>query len=128
MTGWRKRQIGEHMTKDEALRLALEALEMYELETNSEFQRKAITAIKEALAHPPQPAPLTGYIKKIQDLILERDKWKDAAQRTWVGLTDDEAEDIWEDYQFNDRPSEVSFANRMNLIQAIEAKLKEKNT
>ena len=39
------------MTKDEALRMALDALEMYELETNSEFQRKAITAIKKALAH-----------------------------------------------------------------------------
>jgi hypothetical protein len=26
MTGWRKRQISEHMTKDEALKLALEAL------------------------------------------------------------------------------------------------------
>jgi hypothetical protein len=37
------------MNKDTALRLALEALEMYELETNSEFQRKAITAIKAAL-------------------------------------------------------------------------------
>ena len=39
------------MTKDKALRMALEALEMYELETNSEFQRKAIIAIKKALAH-----------------------------------------------------------------------------
>jgi len=48
-------------------------------------------------------------------------------QRTWVGLTDEEAEAIWEDHQFNGRPSEVSFANRMNLMQAIEAKLKEKN-
>jgi hypothetical protein len=48
-------------------------------------------------------------------------------QRPWVGLTNEEAEDIWEDHQFNDRPSEVSFANRMNLIQAIEAKLKELN-
>lgn len=51
-----------------------------------------------------------------------------APQRTWVGLTDEEAEAIWEDHQFNGRPSEVSFANRMNLMQAIESKLKEKNT
>jgi hypothetical protein len=43
------------MTKDEALRLALEALEMYELETNSEFQRKAITAIKAALEAKDEP-------------------------------------------------------------------------
>jgi len=45
------------MTKDKALRMALEALEMYELETNSEFQRKAITAIKKALAQP-EPEPV----------------------------------------------------------------------
>jgi len=40
------------MKEREALKLALEALEMYVLETNSEFQREAITAIKEALAQP----------------------------------------------------------------------------
>jgi len=48
------------MTKDEALRLALDALEMYELETNSEFQRKAITAIKKALAQPKQEFVIDG--------------------------------------------------------------------
>jgi hypothetical protein len=42
------------MTDKEALKLELEALEMYELETNSEFQRKAITVIKKALAQPEQ--------------------------------------------------------------------------
>ena len=42
------------MTK-EALRIALEALEMYELETNSEFQRNAITAIKAALEAKDEP-------------------------------------------------------------------------
>ena len=36
----------------------------------------------EQWGNPPaaQPAP-AGYIKKIEDLIIQRDKWKDAAQR-----------------------------------------------
>jgi len=55
------------MSKDKALRMALDALEMYELETNSEFQSKAITAIKKALAQP---------------------------HSEWVGLTDEEIDQI----------------------------------
>jgi hypothetical protein len=45
-------------------------------------------------------------------------------------LTDEQLEIIWENHQFNGRPSEVSFANRMNLMRAIEAAhgIKEKNT
>jgi hypothetical protein len=45
-------------------------------------------------------------------------------------LTDEQLEVIWENHQFNSRPSEVSFANRMNLMRAIEAAhgIKEKNT
>jgi uncharacterized protein (DUF2126 family) len=42
-----------------------------------------------------------------------------AAQRQWVGLTDDERVDLW-------KATETD--NRMVLIDAIEAKLKEKNT
>ena len=41
------------------------------------------------------------------------------AQRTWVGLTDEERVDLW-------RATETD--NQMVLIEAIEAKLKEKNT
>jgi len=37
----------------EAMKLALEALEMYLLETNSQFQRSAVTALREALAEQP---------------------------------------------------------------------------
>lgn len=49
------------------------------------------------------------------------------AQREFVGLTDEEREDIWDSHSFSVRPSGVNFANRIYLIQAIEAKLKEKN-
>jgi hypothetical protein len=58
------------MTKDEALRMALEALEMYELETNSEFQRKAITAIKEALS---QPEPVQVSPLEFVTMVMEKE-------------------------------------------------------
>ena len=96
------------MTKDEALRLALEALEMYELETNSEFQRKAITAIKAALEAKDEPVAWRtfdgegGYDYRIyennEDYANDWDKrnpkhkgWVEPLyttppQRTWVGL------------------------------------------
>jgi len=91
MTGWRKRQIGEHMTKDETLKLALEALETAEIDGNCEYGATEI--IRKALAQP--------------------------EQRPWVGLTEEEAEDIWR-----------SCAMRMptEFAKALEAKLKEKNT
>jgi len=41
-------------------------------------------------------------------------------QRTWVGLTDEEIDDLWE--------STASYYNTHDFARAIEAKLKEKNT
>ena len=57
---------GGGMTKDKALDLALEALEMYLLETNSDFQRKAVRAIKQALAEPVQEPAITAKHKENQ--------------------------------------------------------------
>ena len=69
------------MTKDEALKLALEAFGEIEWSNNSQWQsdraKVAITAIKEALAHPQQEAiyginpddwkDLTDAVKKVRD-------------------------------------------------------------
>ena len=69
------------MTKDEALKQALEALGEIEWSNNSQWQsdraKVAITAIKEALAHPQQEAiygmnpddwkDLTDAVKKVRD-------------------------------------------------------------
>ena len=88
------------MTKDEALKLALEALEsdyafewpaMRRPERSEKKRLDALTAIKEALAQPPLPV-----------------------QREWVGLTD-------EDYEI--KVSE-EWKNGMSYA---ENKLKEKN-
>jgi hypothetical protein len=86
------------MTKEEALKLALEAMEA---ETNPSWDCNsyhpkiwnAITTIKEALAQPPQ--------------------------RTWVGLTDEE---ICMFSMWLDSKSDAT------VFTAIEARLKELNT
>jgi len=130
------------MTKDEALNLALEALEWEESQTAypSRMMTNAITAIKQALA---QPAPVQEpVVWRWSESKGERwfgwttdwshhDKAKlmafpieyayttpPAAKRQWVGLTEDEREQHRDDWRSNIHDKE---------FRAIEAKLKEKN-
>ena len=150
------------MTKDEALKLALQALEAnqpinYCMNNNGEkfpmmqedpfrFERniKAITAIREALAQPEQIVPSAnsnthqpeqepfGYFR--YDLRL--DAWVQnragitgtpfyttPPQRTWVGLTAMDIEEIGKPYQEKDR----SIRAWGLFACAVEEKLKEKN-
>ena len=94
------------MTKDEALKLALEALEY---RGGSTWLKRgiAVEAIKEALAHP-VTSELLGNPKQLAQ----------PEQREWVGLTRREVEWCFDD------------ANGSDVVAAknIEAKLKEKNT
>ena len=95
------------MTKDEALKLALEALEADPLEMVADvdghmvfLKDKAITAVKEALAQPenePVAWISTGPARMIHwtaDKPAYCDDWvplyTTPTQRTWVGLTEDE--------------------------------------
>jgi len=131
------------MTKDEALKLALEALEAnhflihgsetkgglafcmdgyysscFDIDSNDKQTNEAITAIKEALA---QPAP---WEKFCDSNCVWTDHHPDCklAQRTWVGLTPDELNAIfdgmktWSSFQITD------------VYFAIEAKLRSKNS
>ena len=78
--------------KEEALKLALEALERYQVK-RQDFDRFAdeITAIKQALA-------LDKKAENARELGLdyepttEKSSVVQPAQRTWVGLTDEEIE------------------------------------
>jgi len=116
------------MTKDEALRLALEALE-YRGTDSWRKRQPAITAIKAALEAKDEPVAcvIDG------DLYFHHEiDWEDLAyqghgiellyttppQRTWVGLTD---EDIEEEFGFIDELLR-------DCVQRTEAKLKDKNT
>jgi hypothetical protein len=76
------------------------------------------------LVHHTQPTSLNGYIKKIEDLIQERDTWKAAAQRPWVALTEEEIDDIfWQHESRTEHQVPIYPYER-----AIEAKLKDKNS
>ena len=139
------------MTKDEALRLALEALEgvlddspkvldasisggLYEVVQC----RDAITAIKAALEAKDEPV---AYIYEFwadrghKGLSFEKERSADNTplyttpppvaephKRTWVGLTDDEIVLIVAECAASHQHTDIHFA------RAIEAKLKEKNT
>jgi len=128
------------MTKDEALKMAAEALErsvatcfdQYShqqlMSHPNHFINQAITAIKEALAQPEQQAepPEWPLIKNILDeygldAIAFVAEWK-AAQRPWVGLTDDEIRALaswW--------PSYDQMPALMVLAKKIQENLKERN-
>ena len=122
------------MTKDEALKMALEALEADPLEMVADvdghmvfLKDKAITVIKESLAQPERDYErgfIDGMQKQMQSSV---DKAVNAMtqptyyipnkdERTWVGLTAKEKHEI--------RYSHMTSAE---FIDFIEAKLKEKN-
>ena len=96
------------MTKDEALQMCLEYIE-----TNAHERRCVRWAIKDALTQ-----PTSGYAKKIQELIQERDALRALAQpeRPWVGLTDGEL------FEIMDKAN-----TRYQAVQMTQAKLRELN-
>jgi hypothetical protein len=98
--------------KDEALRLALEALEgMYipNFTMDDSPINNAITAIKQALEQPEPVECMCGICK--------------LGKREWQGLTDEEIKQIEETTTCEGNESWLR-----NLTRNIEAKLREKNT
>jgi hypothetical protein len=90
------------MTKDEALKLALKALETAEIDGNCEYGATEI--IRKALAQPEHIGFMDSKLNPIQ--------------RTWVGLTKMELI----------KCGVLPYGMTYKLYEAIEAKLKEKNT
>ena len=117
------------MTKDEALKLALEALEVANSCVDGYYIPKgkthlpeielAITAIKEALAN----EALDKMAENARELGLDYEP----AQRTWAGLTDGEVDKMILLMGF---PPDWITENAIvkNIVRNLEAKLKEKNT
>ena len=125
------------MTQDEALKLALEALEgFYEYGYDRRECFEHITAIKEALAQPEQepvarvidngtPEGATEWIpftNRVEPLKTGDLLYTTPPQRPWVGLTNNELQPIADEYR-------ILFGSWVeDFARAIEAKLKEKNT
>ena len=119
------------MTKDEALKLALEALEFVNQTGDTQtfdmcYADKAITAIKKSLAQPYQE-PVKDWIASHNDICALLRQAHDALaltsyppQREFVGLTYEEETEL---IRLAHNHAGIRF-----YIQAAEAKLKDKNT
>ena len=132
------------MTKDEALKLALSALnevrqETFRLMKDSQtlYSEKkvweAIYTIKKVLAQQEQEPVACKRCKQLEEqaydllgeLKVANIKLSMQPQRTWVGLTDEE---IWETVsRIVTSDSDVNPYAKLADARAIEAKLKEKN-
>ena len=110
------------MAEREALNMALQALETLMIERGSIYD-KAITAIKESLAQPEQHQDWCASLTRMFMSMPPKPAPCNCKppQRTWVGLTDEEINDMF---------SEALKENKLvaYVAKAIEAKLKEKNT
>jgi hypothetical protein len=124
------------MIKDEALRLALEALTNAYWPTDSDLLPahnikecgEAITAIKAALEAKDEPV---AWVNQERNTITWDKLYPDMdalyttpPQRTWVGLTDEEIAIVEDEYIVDYR---IPAGSAWNFAKAIEAKLKEKN-
>ena len=119
------------MTEREALKLALEALDLAIAANTFDLERihAAIIAVKEALAQSEQePVAHVSSVQSGSPLMCGLSEWERQGlvslyttppQRTWVGLTDEQKLALCKQF-----PDHLTF----NAIHAIEAKLKEKNT
>ena len=124
---------GTSMTKDEALKMALEYVELVPDDRyNAEhIDREAlITAIKEALAQPEQE-PVAFASHGVVNWIADKQFQHEAdlyttPQRTWVGLTEDDKVLIKHDANFNQFMTAGEYADRVQ--QLTEARLKDLNT
>jgi hypothetical protein len=105
----------------EAMKLALEALGLLVEERSSEAMDdgyKAIKALEEALAKQEQGEPVAWGVH--DQISLNKTLAENSQQRTWVGLTDEEQTRL-----FTDWDEDKGWGP---FIEAIESKLKEKNT
>jgi hypothetical protein len=123
------------MTKDEALKLALERAANYidALGGDSRKYRQALaehvfTALRDRLAQPEQEP--VAYLcenavghkyfrwKKPSSTYTPIALYTTPPQRTWTKLTDEEVGDL----------SDFAYTNDEEFVRNVEAKLKEKNT
>jgi hypothetical protein len=128
----------------EALKLALEALERYGNRHRATYLLdgawdaeitlgdKAIAAIKEALAQEQEPVATlavrwhdpvgkVAYVLEVNLPVGIHKLYTSTPQRTWVGLTNQEIDSYFEDHGYS--TSEYYYP----VIKDIEARLKERN-
>ena len=112
------------MTKDEALRLALEALKTIDEAMPFPVAKLAIKECTAALEAKNEPVAWNTGIPSLHPKMKEGETISveyvelTPPQRTWVGLTKNEVETL----------SYIAEGNTWIAVELAEAKLKEKNT
>lgn len=117
------------MTKDKALKMAIEAIEFDGVRDSEDYwlmMDKVRTACKEALAQPAKE-----IVRKVFDIdnfdSASLDRIKFTSPQQWQGLSDDEII-IIQDNSWIIHSAEHKEFNTFKFASAIEAKLKELNT
>jgi hypothetical protein len=109
------------MTKDEALKLALDDLiAEYHMETSA-FAKRVDEIFKQARSAPVQDIGVEQDERVFARIEARKNRdaaHKETAQRSWIGLTDEE---VFETHKQVDSMQYLTFG------KAIEAKLREKN-
>lgn len=121
------------MTDRELLQMALDALELTGVEYLTSKEIEHLDALEIALRArlaQPEPKPITMVVSKTGDPSVTMSWWHEPAlpvgtplytappKKEWVGLIDEELLDI----------ADMAYANDLELLQTLQAKLKEKNT
>ena len=107
----------------EALKLSQEALAgLKDVEKQVRELVAENKALKKALAHCPDCGQLLGDAGHIHTCSPQRSE-SSGKPSAWVGLTDEEIETIWQSVETSDFHDCV-----LPFAQALETKLKEKNT
>ena len=116
---------GTKMTKDEALRMAIEALETAEIQSEydglSNLIFKAIQACKDALAETQEPMIIkqeNGMVLKLgYDELPNGTAFYTTPSREWVGLSKKEVDEV----------IAYPYSASRDWVKLIEAKLRAKN-
>ena len=117
------------MTKNEALRMAIEVFDMYGNKMNSAFADEAYQACKQALAETQEPVAyvcIDSDAKETSNIIsvelqCHTELYTTPPSREWVGLSDEEIEEA------TGMQNQGFGSTYYMVIRAIEAKLREKN-
>jgi hypothetical protein len=121
----------------EAMKLALEALKQIDEAMPFPVAKLAQAALREALAEQPaqqEPVewgvdwgragdiPCVSIIKRLPDGRIEVVAVEYGPQRTWVGLTDEQIEDIWADcpIDWDDQINILTFARAIEAAHGIK--------
>lgn len=116
------------MTQDEIIEMLKESDLDFLLGDNwmlhHELEHFAKLVVFKVMAQPERSAPCAKHCEATAFQITIKNLEAQLAQRTWVGLTDEEVEGYWdwEDFQCGAGRSTI-----LEMVRDIEAKLKEKN-